>query len=93
MDVLDDFDEIKVGIAYKLDGVELDSFPADPDAVARVEVVYKTFPGWKSSTRKMQNYDDLPENARKYVEFIEAELGIPIKFIGTGPSRQAMIYR
>ncbi|KAG5208068.1 Adenylosuccinate synthetase [Trichophyton interdigitale] len=94
LDILDDFDEIKVAVAYKIDGKELESFPASSDALEKVEVVYETLPGWKSKTMGVSRWDDLPANAQKYVEYIERSLGgIPIKWIGTGPARAHMIDR
>lgn len=93
LDILDDFDEIKVATAYKIDDTELPSFPATIEALERVEVVYKTFPGWKSSTSGVNTYNALPENARRYIEFIEQFAKVPVKWIGTGPGREAMITR
>lgn len=91
LDVLDDLDEIKVGVSYSLDGKDLSGFPADLDVVARVEVQYVTLPGWKTPICDIRKYSELPENCRKYVEFIEKEMGAPIEWIGVGPARDAMI--
>jgi adenylosuccinate synthase len=96
LDVLDDFDEIKVAVAYKLpDGTRLDgSYPADAAVLEKLEVEYISLPGWKSNTMGVTKYDDLPANARAYVEYIEREMGgVPIKWIGTGPARNHMIVR
>jgi len=93
LDILDDFDEIKVAVAYKIDGAELPSFPATIEALERVEVVYQTFPGWKTPITGIQTYNELPENARRYIEFIEQFSKVPIRWIGTGPGREAMIMR
>lgn len=96
LDVLDDFDEIKVGVAYVLpDGTRATgSMPADATVLDKVEVEYVSLPGWKSNTMGVTRYEDLPDNAKKYVEFIEKELGgVPIKWIGTGPARDHMISR
>ena len=93
LDILDDFDEIKVAVAYRLDGKELESFPADLEVLERVEVVYETLPGWKSNTMGAKNWEDLPQNAQKYVEYIEEQIGVPVKWIGTGPKRDHMIER
>ncbi|KAL1989640.1 hypothetical protein VTN49DRAFT_6837 [Thermomyces lanuginosus] len=96
LDVLDDFDEIKVAVAYKLpDGTRVeDSMPADARVLEKVEVEYATLPGWKQKTMGITRYEDLPANARAYVEFIEKGLnGTPIKWIGTGPAREHMIIR
>ncbi|OBT75373.1 adenylosuccinate synthetase [Pseudogymnoascus sp. 05NY08] len=95
LDVLDDFDELKVAVAYKYNGEKLDSFPASLDILEKVEVVYETLPGWKSSTSGSTKWEQLPENAQKYIEFIETFLGhgLKIKYIGTGPDREHMIVR
>ncbi|KAJ5221918.1 uncharacterized protein N7469_010805 [Penicillium citrinum] len=96
LDVLDDFDEIKVGVAYILpDGTRTTfTFPADPNVVDKIQVEYVTLPGWKSNTMGVTRYEDLPPNARAYIEFIEREIGnVPVKWIGTGPAREHMIAR
>ncbi|KAF7782854.1 hypothetical protein Agabi119p4_2230 [Agaricus bisporus var. burnettii] len=91
LDILDQLSEIKVAIAYKIDGKELDGFPADLDILDRVEVEYVTLPGWKSSIADTKTYEDLPDNCRKYVEFIEDHIGVPIEWIGVGPERESMV--
>ena len=92
--MLDDFEEIKVAVAYRIDGEETTWFPADLDALARAEIVYETLPGWKCETTGMRGWDDLPERAKAYVEFIEEYLGsLRCKYIGTGPDREHMIVR
>ncbi|KAI5291722.1 hypothetical protein KEM54_001254 [Ascosphaera aggregata] len=93
LDILDDFDEIKVGVAYKVDGKIVESFPASTDTLEKVEVVYETLPGWKTNTMGAKAWDDLPLNAQKYIQYIEKETGIPVRWIGTGPSRDHMIDR
>ena len=93
LDILDVFDEIKVAVAYKVDGQELPTFPATIAVLDRVEPVYKTFPGWKSKTTGIDSYGALPENARRYIEFVEEYTGVGVKWIGTGPAREAMITR
>ncbi|XP_056422932.1 adenylosuccinate synthetase isozyme 2 [Hyla sarda] len=91
LDILDVFTEIKVGVSYKLDGVKIPHFPANQEVLNRVEVEYETLPGWKSDTSNTRTFEDLPENAKKYVHFVEESLGIPIKWIGVGKSRESMI--
>ena len=94
LDVLDDVDTIKVAVAYHLDGKPLDAlFPADLDTLARVEVQYVELPGWKQSIQDKTQWSDLPDNCQKYVAFIEKHLGVPIRWIGTGPARESMIDR
>lgn len=92
LDILDDFDEILVGTEYLIDGKPIDYFPADLEILGKVEVKYETLPGWKRSTMGVTKWDDLAENARQYVEFVEREAGgIPIRWIGTGPAREHLI--
>jgi len=93
LDVMDDFEEIRVATHYKVDGQMLETFPADLDAMEKIELVYKTFPGWQTSTTGCRNWEDLPEKAKEYVSYIEGEVGVPIKWIGTGPRREDMIVR
>lgn len=93
LDVLDQLKEIKVATSYKVKGQELASFPADLDILASVEVVYKTFPGWEQDISGVQSYDELPQNCKNYVEFIEQFLSCPIEWIGVGPGRESMIHR
>ncbi|KAK2932628.1 Adenylosuccinate synthetase [Fusarium oxysporum f. sp. vasinfectum] len=93
LDVLDTFETIKIAIAYKIDGEELDSYPADLEILNRAEVVYHEMPGWQKPTTNARTYYDLPRAARDYVEYIEKFVGVKIKYIGTGPDREAMIQR
>ena len=93
LDILDDFDEIKVAIEYYHGGQQLASFPADLTILESLEVKYLTLPGWKQSTVGLKFWEELPKNARKYVEFIEYFVGVPIKYIGTGPGQENMIIR
>jgi adenylosuccinate synthase len=91
LDILDSLPEIKVGVRYLVGGEELLGFPADLDVLAKVEVEYVTLPGWNTSIEKATSYDDLPENCKKYIEFIEERLNTPVQWIGVGPGRASMI--
>ena len=93
MDVLDTFEEIQVGVAYTVGGVELDSFPAAAKKLDEVQVKYQTFKGWKTSTTGVTKWNELPKAAQEYLEFIEQFVGSKIKYIGTGPGREHMILR
>jgi adenylosuccinate synthase len=93
LDILDDFDEIKVAVEYSYQGQPLESFPANGKILENVEVKYDTLPGWKKSTYGKTSYYDLPPNARSYIEYIEKFTGVKIKYIGTGPNREHLIYR
>ncbi|ORX38344.1 putative adenylosuccinate synthase [Kockovaella imperatae] len=91
LDVLDGFEQIKVAVGYKIDGAEIEGFPADLERLAQVEVVYETLPGWKSDISKCTTFDSLPSQAQSYVRFIENYLGVKIQYIGVGPSRDSSI--
>jgi adenylosuccinate synthase len=95
LDILDDFDEILVATSYvnPSTGEALESFPANGKLLEKVEVKYETLPGWKTNTYGTKTWFDLPKKARDYVEFIEAKVGVKVKYIGTGPGREHMIYR
>lgn len=93
LDILDDFDEIKVATAYEHNGKEITSFPADLTVLETMTVKYETLPGWKSNTMGLRKWEQLPENARKYIEYIEKFTGVHIKYIGTGPGQENMIIR
>ncbi|UZJ57398.1 hypothetical protein CBS101457_006718 [Exobasidium rhododendri] len=93
LDVLDNLDELKVAISYHSDGKELTSFPADLEILAKVQVEYKTLPGWKGDISKATTFEELPQTCREYVKFIEQFLNVHIKWIGVGPGREAMIVR
>jgi adenylosuccinate synthase len=91
LDVLDALDEIKVCVGYRLDGRDIETFPAVAADLRRVEPVYETLPGWKSETLGTTRYADLPPNARAYVEFLSRSIGVEIGLISTGPERDQTI--
>ncbi|KZT02392.1 Adenylosuccinate synthetase [Laetiporus sulphureus 93-53] len=93
LDVLDDLAEIKIAVKYLVDGKELEGFPADLELLSRVEVVYVTLPGWKTSIASAKSIADLPGNCKKYVAYIEEFLNIPIEWIGVGPGRESMLQK
>ena len=93
LDVLDDFDEIKVCTQYKLDGKTTDVFPLDTENVEKATPVYNVFEGWKTSTRNVAKFEDLPEKAREYISFIEDYTGVTFNIISTGPKRSETIVR
>lgn len=66
---------------------------ADLELLGKVEVEYVTLPGWKSSIEQMTSYDALPDNCKKYIEFIEESLKVPVKWIGVGPARESMVIK
>jgi adenylosuccinate synthase len=87
LDVLDALDEIKVCTGYRLDGREIESFPSVSQDLRRIEPIYETLPGWKSSTEGTTEIDQLPPEARRYVEFLSRSIGVEIGLISTGPER------
>ncbi|XP_076142353.1 adenylosuccinate synthetase isozyme 2 [Alosa pseudoharengus] len=91
LDILDVLAEIKVGVAYKVDGEDIPHFPANQEVLHRVEVQYETLPGWNSDTSAVRTFEELPENAQKYVRYVEEHLGVPVKWIGVGKARESMI--
>ncbi len=91
LDILDTFDEIKMCVAYKLDGKILNEIPASLKVLAKVEPVYETFSGWKTDISKCRNYSDLPENAKKYLERMAEVTGIKLGIVSVGPNREQTI--
>ena len=87
LDVLDGLAEIKIGVGYKLHGRAVDILPLDADEVAACEPVYETLPGWSETTAGLTNWEQLPGNARRYLERVEALTGTPIDMVSTGPDR------
>ena len=91
LDVLDTLDEIKVCTAYKLNGKLCESLPAVSQDLRRIEPVYATLPGWKSSTLGTTEISSLPTNARGYIEFLSQQIGVEIGLVSTGPERSQTI--
>ncbi|MBU0667995.1 adenylosuccinate synthase [Patescibacteria group bacterium] len=90
LDILDNLDVIKIGVAYEYNGKTLQSFPADAEVLENLEVKYIEMPGWKQDISGARKIADLPENARKYVQKIEELLECPVDFVGVGVSRDQM---
>ena len=91
LDILDDFDEIKMCTAYKIDGKVINEIPASLKILAKVEPVYETFAGWKTDISKIRRYDDLPANAKKYLERMAEVTGIALGIVSVGPNRDQTI--
>lgn len=92
LDVLGYLDEIPVCVGYDIDGEVTTEFPTTA-LLEKAKPVFKTLPGWKSDIRGIKKYEDLPENCRKYIEFVEEQIGFPITMISNGPGRHDIIYR
>ncbi|KAL7962527.1 P-loop containing nucleoside triphosphate hydrolase protein [Trichoderma compactum] len=95
LDVLDTFPTIKIAIAYEdpETGEKLDSYPASLDVLDRAKVIYHEMPGWNQSTTNVKTFEELPKEAQDYILYIEKFVGVKIKWVGTGPDREAMITR
>ena len=91
LDVLDGFDELKIGVGYRLDGKVIDYLPAGMKAQAALEPVYETMPGWSDSTQGARSWKDLPGAAIKYVRRIEELIGAPVALLSTSPERDDTI--
>jgi len=92
-DVLDDFDEIPIGVAYEHDGRRIDFLPADPAVLKACRPVYEVLPGWKQDTSRARRIEDLPDRARAYVRRLEEAVGCEIGIISTSPQRDGTIVR
>lgn len=93
IDVLDGFSEIKICTGYELNGKRVNYYDGDAGFLAKVKPVYRTVKGWKESTFGITKYQNLPVLARKYIDILENEMGVTIKYISTGPKREAIIIR
>lgn len=92
LDVLGYLDEIPVCVGYDIDGEVTTDFPVTAK-LEKAKPVLKTLPGWKCEIRGIKEYDALPENCRKYIEFVEEQIGYPITMVSNGPGRSDIIYR
>jgi len=92
LDVLDALNQIPVCVAYKIDGKTTDEVPAQASGYDRIECVYKTLPGWQTSTEGITSMEKLPMAAREYLNFLEKETGARIGLVSTGPDRDHTIF-
>ena len=92
LDVLGSLDEIPVCTAYEIDGQVTTDFPVT-SRLERAKPVLEKLPGWKCEIRGIRKYEELPENCRKYIEFVESRIGYPITMVSNGPGRDDIIYR
>ena len=91
LDVLDELDEIKICVAYEINGKKIDYLPAAVDDQLKVKPIYKTYDGWRSSTVGIKNFDDLPKNAKIYIQDLEKFIETKISSISTSPEREDTI--
>jgi len=92
LDVLDELEEIPVCVGYKIDGKQTSEAPAQASGFDRIEGIYRTFPGWKTSTEGITKFDKLPRPTRDYLAFLEKETGAKIGMVSTGPDRDHTIF-
>ena len=91
LDVLDDFDNIKICIGYDLNGKHIDYLPASSEEQFKIKPIYKSFKGWKKSTNGIKKFSDLPKNAQEYINFIENFVEAKVSSISTSPERKDTI--
>ncbi len=92
LDVLGYLDELPICVGYEIDGVVTKDFPVTVK-LAKAKPMYEVLPGWKCDIRGIKTYEELPENCRRYIEFIEKQIEVPITMISNGPGRDEVIYR
>jgi adenylosuccinate synthase len=90
-DVLSGLKNFKVAVAYQIDGQETSSIPFSQDT--DIKPIYKDFKGWENDISKCKNYDELPDELKVYIEFIEKETGVPVSLVSVGPDREETIFR
>ncbi len=93
IDILTGFEEIKVAVAYEIDGKIYDSYPGNLRPSQDLRVIYKTFKGWTEDITNIKEYDKLPKNCKEYIEFIEKQLNVKVSLVSVGPERTQNIYR
>ncbi|GIW98058.1 MAG: adenylosuccinate synthetase [Pirellulaceae bacterium] len=92
MDVLAHFDELKVCVAYEVDGQRIDRFPCDAETLRRAQPVYETIQGWKKDVTGARSMEDLPEGAHRYLNRISELIGVPVAVVSVGPDREQTIF-
>ncbi len=93
LDILDQFEKIKVCVGYKIDGEHVEEFSTNYLSIEKIDPIYETFEGWETDITGIKNYDNLPKNAKKYISFIENNLEIDVDIISVGPNRSQTILR
>ena len=92
VDVLGYLDKIPVCVGYEIDGEVTTDFPTTRK-LEKAKPVFEVLDGWKSDIRGIKKYEDLPENCKKYIDFVEKHIGFPITMVSNGPKREDIIYR
>jgi adenylosuccinate synthase len=93
LDIFTGFESLKVAVAYEIDDERVEWLPAHADESARATPVYETLPGWDADVSAVRRWDDLPENARRYIDFVSAITGVPIQTVSVGPERDQLVHR
>jgi adenylosuccinate synthase len=91
LDVLSDLEEVRICVAYEINGGRTENFPSHVDDLRRVVPVYETLPGWREDVSSVRRYEDLPENARRYLERIGQLVGRPVEIVSVGPGREQTV--
>jgi len=91
LDVLDNFDEIKICTSYEFEGKNIDNFPASLELLSQCRPIYESYPGWNQNISEITNFNDLPQNTKNYIQAIEKYCGIPAKYISVGVNRNQII--
>ena len=91
LDVLDTFETVKVCVAYKAEGKRYDHMPWHQSVLHDVEPVYEQLPGWMSDTSHVCQNGGLPKAARNYIDFLSAQAGVPVSYVGVGPARDQIV--
>ena len=91
LDVLSGFDELKIAVAYEVDGKRVAVMPLDTASAERARPIYETLPGWQADISGVRRLDDLPENAQKYIRRVQEIVGVPITLISVGPERDQAV--
>lgn len=93
MDVLSGFDKINMCVGYEYNGEVIENFPADLKVLSQCKPIYKELDGWHEDISQVEKFEDLPENAKRYIEAIEDYVGVPVKIVSVGPKRSQTIIR
>jgi adenylosuccinate synthase len=92
LDVLDGLDVLRICVAYRIDGKDVESPPIGADDYKECEPIYIDMPGWEESTLGVKSYADLPQNAKAYLKRVEELLGVPVHMVSTGPERDQSMF-
>jgi adenylosuccinate synthase len=91
LDILSGIEEILLCVAYEIDGRRVERWPASAQEVARAAPIYERFPGWREDLHEARRLEDLPANARAYVDALEELAGVPIRLVSVGPERSQTV--